>query len=88
MQDSLLIYGAGIYETADKDITESIGCFSKISFLDDTAKTTIDGSKAIGNFSSVKELTGEYGYIVVAICNHKIRSKFLDREASYLMEVK
>ena len=40
MNKNLLILGAGIYGLVAKEIAESMGCFGKIAFVDDNAKTT------------------------------------------------
>lgn len=36
MNNNLLIVGAGIYGVVAKEITESMGYFEKIAFVDDT----------------------------------------------------
>ncbi len=42
MNNNLLIIGAGCFGLAAKETAEAMGCFEKISFLDDNIKETPD----------------------------------------------
>ena len=73
MKNNLLIVGAGIYGVVAKEIAESMKCFDKISFIDDTKTETPNGIKVIGTFSDIENLACEYANAIVAIGNPEIR---------------
>ena len=77
MNKNLLIVGAGVYGLVAKEIAESMGCFEKISFVDDNAKETPNGIPVCGGFADVNMLCAEYGNITVAIGNPDVRLKLL-----------
>lgn len=79
MNDNLLIIGAGIYGLVAKEIAESMGCFEKIAFVDDNAKTTPNGIEVVGRISDIENLTSEYYNIIVAIGNSEIRLSLIQR---------
>ncbi len=69
MNKNLLIVGAGIYGVVAKEIAESMGCFEKIAFADDNAKTTPNGISVIGTTKDIENLVCDYYNVVVAIGN-------------------
>ena len=73
MNQNLLIVGAGVYALVAKEIAESMGCFEKIAFVDDNAKTTPSGIEVVGRVSDVENLVSEYYNVVVAIGNPEVR---------------
>lgn len=48
MNKSLLILGAGQYGQVAKEIAESVGCFKRISFLDDRIDSDNDEKSIVG----------------------------------------
>ena len=79
MNKNLLIVGAGVYGLVAKEIAESMGCFDKIDFIDDTAKSAFDGSKIIGQVADIEKLEGYYNSFVVAIGNPDIRIALIQK---------
>ncbi len=79
MNNNLLIVGAGIYGVVAEEIAESMGCFGKIGFVDDNAKTTPNGIKVVGTTDDLDELACEYSNIIVAIGNPEVRLLLLKR---------
>ncbi len=77
MNKNLLIVGAGVYGVVAKEIAESMKCFEKIAFIDDSKKETPNGIEVIGTCADVDELTVEYNNIIVAIGNPEIRLSLL-----------
>lgn len=77
MNKNLLIVGAGIYGVVAKDIAESMGCFEKIDFADDHAKTTPNGIDVIGTTNDIENLVCDYHNIVVAIGNPEVRLQLI-----------
>ena len=75
----LLIVGAGIYGLVAKEIAESMGCFSKIGFVDDGAKATPNGIPVIGTGQDLVALSKEYDSAVVAIGNPAVRLAILEK---------
>lgn len=73
MNKNLLIVGAGVYALVAKEIAESMGCFEKIAFVDDNAKTTPNGIEVVGRVSDVENLVSEYYNVVIAIGNPEVR---------------
>ena len=68
----LLILGAGQYGHLAKEIAESMGCFSKIAFLDDS------NSKAIGKLCDYKKYKNDFDSAIVAIGNPDIRQDYYE----------
>ncbi len=79
MNNNLLIVGAGIYGVVAEEIAESMGCFGKICFVDDNAKTTPNGKNVVGTTEDLDELACEYSNIIVAIGNPEVRLSLLRR---------
>ena len=73
MNNNLLIVGAGCCGLSAKEIAESMGCFGKISFLDDNIRKMPDGSQVLGTVHEYENFAVEYGNIFVAIGNPKIK---------------
>ncbi len=83
MNRNLLILGAGQFGLMVKEIAESMNCFDKIDFLDDSNKIAIGNLDDYGNFAE------DYRYAVVAIGNPDIRLLWIRRleEAGFLLAV-
>lgn len=79
MNKNLLIVGAGIYGVVAKEIAESMNCFEKIAFVDDSKKETPNGIEVIGTCADIDELTVEYNNIIVAIGNSEVRLSLLQK---------
>lgn len=79
MNRSLLIVGASTYGVVASEIAADMGCFEKISFVDDTRMTTPNGIEVIGAVKDISELSNQYSDIIVAIGNPKIRLSLLDK---------
>ena len=79
MNGNLLIVGAGSYAIVAAEIAENMGCFDKIAFVDDAVKNLKNGAPVVGTTRDLESLEREYGYIVVAIGNPKVRLSFLDK---------
>lgn len=62
MKKNLLIVGSGQYGEYAKEIAEAMGCFEKISFLDN------ERENSVGKLSDLESLYGEYQY-AVAVCD-------------------
>lgn len=71
MNSNLLILGAGQYGTVAKETAEAMGCFGKISFLDDNNEC------AIGRVKDCKHFNTEYNYALVAVGNPNFRLDFI-----------
>lgn len=82
MDKSLLIVGAGIYAEVAAATATDMGCFSKISFIDDNRKTTPSGIAVIGTTRDLARLENEYSNIIVAIGNSKVRLSLLEKLAA------
>lgn len=78
MSRNLLIVGAGIYGVVAKEIAESMGCFDRIAFVDDHARTAPNGDVVIGTVSSLGALSHSYDCAVVAIGNPIFRLQLFD----------
>mgnify|MGYP005804002837 CR=1 FL=1 len=80
----LLILGAGQYGAVVKEIAQAMGCFDKISFLDDNS-----GTKAIGRLSELERFSGEYEYAIPAIGDADVRLSLLERaeKAAYKIPI-
>lgn len=79
MNKNLLIIGAGVYGMVAKEIAESMGCFGKISFIDDERKLASNGEKVIGTTKDVEELIINYKNVIVAIGNPEVRIMLLHK---------
>ncbi|MBQ7329965.1 MAG: hypothetical protein IJX01_08700 [Oscillospiraceae bacterium] len=79
MNGNLLIVGAGSYALVAAEIAVNMGCFEKIAFVDDMAKTLKNGIPVVGTTQDLERLAGEYSYVIVAIGNPKVRLSVLDR---------
>ena len=79
MTENLLIIGAGTYGVLASEIASDMGCFEKIAFLDDNAKTTPNGIEVIGTTRDMNVLAVEYRNIIVAIGNTDVRLSMLSR---------
>lgn len=77
MIQNLLIIGAGIYGLVAKEIAESMGCFLRIDFVDDSAKEAPDGTLVIGTTQDLAELSKRYANVVVAVGNPEVRQKLI-----------
>ncbi len=77
MNKNLLIIGAGIYGVVAKEIAESMNCFEKIDFVDDSRKETPNGIPVIGTCADIENLTVEYNNAIVAIGNPEVRLSLL-----------
>ncbi len=77
MNRNLLIVGAGTYATLASEIAADMGCFEKIDFVDDGRKTTPIGTEVVGTTRDIDRLAAEYGSIIVAIGNPKVRLSLL-----------
>lgn len=81
---NLLILGAGQYGAVVKETAQAMGCFDKISFLDDSFG---DGNVAcceqvIGKLDELEHLRSEYEYAIPAIGDADIRLSLLERAES------
>lgn len=79
MENNLLILGAGMYGRIAKEIAESMNCFDKISFADDVGENSPVADLIVGKIDDIKELSKEYGSMVVAIGNCDVRWELLER---------
>ncbi len=79
MNNHLLIVGAGIYGVVAYEIADSMKCFDKIAFVDDTRISTPNGFDVVGTTKDLDELACQYSNIVVAIGNPDVRMKLLGR---------
>lgn len=79
MNRNLLIVGAGVYAVVAAEIAGDMGIFEKIGFVDDGRTQTPNGTKVIGTTRELTALAGEYGNIVVAIGNPKVRLSLLSK---------
>ncbi len=73
MNHNLLIIGAGIYGTVAQEIAESMKCFDKIAFADDSKKATASGTPVVGTTADIDNLVCEYNNVIVAIGNPEVR---------------
>ncbi len=77
--NNLIIVGAGIYSLVAKEVAESMNCFDKISFIDDMCAEAPDGTKVIGTCADIVKLSEEYGNVIVAIGNPKVRLSLIEK---------
>ena len=65
MNKNLLILGAGQYGQVAKEIAKDMGCFEKISFLDDRCDETLERNELIiGNLCDYKKFVTEYSRLL------------------------
>ena len=69
---NLLILGAGQYGSLAKEIAESMGCFTKIAFLDDS------NLEAIGKLGDYQNYKTDFDSAIVAIGNPDIRQDYFE----------
>lgn len=79
MNKNLLIIGAGCCGLAAKETAEAMGCFGKISFIDDNIKELPDGSDILGTVKEFANFATEYSNVFVAIENPEIRLNLLKK---------
>lgn len=79
MNKNLLIIGAGCCGLAAKETAEAMGCFEKISFIDDDIKELPDGSDILGTVKEFENFASEYSNIFVAIANPEIKLNLLKK---------
>lgn len=79
MNNNLLIIGAGCCGLAAKETAEAMGCFEKISFIDDNIKELPDGSKILGTTDEFENYALGYSNIFVAIANPEIKLNLLNK---------
>ncbi len=81
MNKNLLILGAGQYGTVVKEIAQSMGCFEKIDFLDDSYG--IDNpnyhEEAIGKIEHSENYAGDYTFAIPAIGNPVKRLELIEK---------
>lgn len=70
---NLLIFGAGGYGQAVKELAEEVGEFNRIEFLDD------NNPLAIGKISECKEFVKDFPYAIIAIGNPETREKLFKK---------
>lgn len=79
MNKNLLIIGAGCCGLSAKETAEAMGCFEKISFLDDNTKEMPDGTKVLGGINDFENFVMDYSNIFVAIANPEIKLNLLKK---------
>lgn len=79
MNHRLLIVGAGTYAAVAAEIAASMGCFEKISFVDDERKATASGVAVVGTTQDIGKLADEYDSIVVALGDPHVRLALLEK---------
>ena len=88
MNNNLLIIGAGIYGLVAKDVAESMGCFERIVFADDSTTENQNGTPVVGTVNDLNPLSKEFANVVVAIGSPVVRQAMLDRiKAESLMRI-
>ncbi len=71
-ENNLLIIGAGQYGCVAKETADAMGCYDKISFIDNTSPLAIGTTEEVGIFAC------DYANAFVAIGNSSVRLKILD----------
>ena len=81
MNKNLLILGAGQYGTVVKEIAQSMECFEKIDFLDDSYGTDNPNyhEEAIGKIEHSENYAGEYTFAIPAIGNPAKRLELIEK---------
>lgn len=67
------------YGLIAKEISEDMGCFDKIGFVDDNAKTTPNGIDVLGAFADIEDFACEYSNIIVAIGRPDVRLNLIHK---------
>lgn len=70
---NLLILGAGQYGQVVRETAQALGCFERISFLDDNSPI------ALGKLADFQDFSKEYGCAFVAMGNPGLRRQWLDK---------
>lgn len=70
---NLLIFGAGQYGQVARETAQAMGCFGKITFLDD------NNPIAAGKLADYRSFSSEYSCAFVAMGNPELRMQWLDR---------
>lgn len=78
MNNNLIIVGAGAYGVLVSEIAEKTGLYNKIAFVDDAKRVAFNGAGVLGTTSQLTELSSDYGNIIVAIGNAKVRLSLLE----------
>lgn len=78
MNNNLLIVGADAFGISAKEIAESMGCFQKIDFVDDSLEQVPDGQSIIGKIADIPSLASEYANIIVAMIDPTKRLQIID----------
>ena len=81
MSKCLLIVGSKQYGEYAKEIAEAMGCFEKVSFLDD------DREDSVGKMEDIESFYGEYKYAIAACDDGQERVELTKRleEALYMI---
>ena len=83
MNKNLLILGAGQYGSVVKGIAESMECFEKIDFLDDTfGLGETEGNyheQSIGKLADYEKFITEYSYAICSIGNAEVRKEWTEK---------
>ena len=90
-KDNLLIIGAGQYGLVAREIALDMGCFSEISFLDDSCKAPAaspdsrhcekrsdEAIHVIGTSRDLEKFAAQYRYGFVAIGNPEVRRRLVE----------
>lgn len=80
MNKNLLILGAGQYGAVVKEIAESMACFEKIDFLDDSYDESCNSFQtAIGKINDLEKFSDRYTYMIPAIGNPEVRLNLIKK---------
>ena len=79
MNKNLLIIGASGYGLAAKETADSMNCFEKISFLDDSITELPNGSKPLGYVNDFGKFDADYSNVFVAIENSEMKLNLLKK---------
>ena len=74
--DKLLIIGAGQYGLVAREIALAMGCFSEISFLDDSYPS--QNPAVIGTSRDLEKFAAQYRFGFVAIGNPEVRRRLVE----------
>ena len=74
--EKLLIIGAGQYGLVAREIALAMGCFSEISFLDDSYPT--QNSAVIGTSRDLEKFAKDFRFGFVAIGNPEVRRRLVE----------
>ena len=76
MNKNLLIIGAGCCGLAARETAQAMGCFEKISFLDDNIKEMPDGSKILGAVDDFENFDYVKSKVMLKLINYERNRKF------------